>query len=142
VRTLYPREVREHRRCRDGNLKQSALIVHIDADTGTVANRHRQLADALNQAGAGGPPRTQDERIAIIVPKRHTETWLHGLFDPDITEDRDCKRDGRLRKLHDERVPIAAEEIYRLTRANAPPPPTNLPSLAAAIPELRRLESR
>lgn len=57
----------------------TALVVHIDADTHAVADRHRQLAAAL--AAAEAPPRGADEPIAELVPRRNIETWIYALDD-------------------------------------------------------------
>lgn len=136
VRRQYPAEVQEQRRCVAGRIRRAALIVHVDADTGTVEAEYQRLAEELMGAGHGA--REAHERIAIVVPKRHTETWLHGLFDPAVTEDQNCKRELR---EHDSKIAEAAEALFRLTRQNATAPPANLPALAIAIPELRRIES-
>lgn len=71
VRQEYTREVQELRRRQQENI---ALIVIIDADTGTVGNRLQQLDQQLNQAGL--VRRGDHERIALFVPKRNIETWI------------------------------------------------------------------
>lgn len=71
VRTEYPKEVRELRRRQHENI---ALIVMIDADTGTVENRIQQLNQQLHEDGQAR--RSTHERIAIFVPKRNIETWI------------------------------------------------------------------
>jgi hypothetical protein len=88
--------------------------------------------------GAAQDARERDERISHAIPRRQIETWLCVLTGVDVDEEEDCK--GRHRLLDfDAAVPQAAVALYNLTRANAPAPP--LPSLAAAVPELRRLET-
>ena len=142
VRQQYPTEVREQRRRVHGHNRNAALVSHIDADTTSVNARHRQLADALKTSGQ--PSRQPDELVAIVVPKRHTETWLHGLCNVDVTERYDCKRDpeGVLGRNHDEMITPAARMLFELTRPNAADPPQNLPALKRTIPELQRLERR
>ncbi len=135
VRQKYPTEVQEQRRSVAGRIRRAALVVHVDADTGTIETEHRLLAEELRKAGQG--PREADERIAIVVPKRHTETWLHGLCGAPVTEDQNCKRELH---DHDAKIGEAAIALFRLTRSNAPAVPNNLPALATSIPELRRLE--
>ncbi len=143
----YPAEVQKQRRRVSGKNKNAALLVHVDADTGTVQARHQQLAGGLTESGQ--KPRGQDEQITIVVPRRHTETWLHGLCGVSLTEEYDCKRDPdrqianprKLKDAHDARIRPAAEALYAFTRPNAQPPPDYLPSVKAAIPELQRLES-
>ncbi len=123
-----------------GRNRNAALVVHIDADHTTVQTRLRQLDRAL--AASKQPKRGPEELIAIAVPKRHTETWLYGLCGEKVDEQYDCKRDPERRfdgKV-DQRIGAAAEELFRLTRANAPPAPKSLPALDATIAELRRIE--
>lgn len=136
VRQQYPKEVKEQRRCVAGGIRRAALIVHVDADTDTVASEHQTLAAELIRSRSGA--RESHERIAIVVPKRHIETWLHGLSGAVVTEDQNCKRELR---DHDSKIGYAAEALFRLTRANAVSPPANLQALTVAVPELRRLES-
>lgn len=112
------------------------LVVHVDADTETVAKRATQLASTLKNAAQDA--REPNERISHAIPRRQIETWLCALTGVDVDEDEDCKGQRRLPDF-DAVVPEAAVALYDLTRVNAPLPP--LPSLAAAIPELQRLES-
>jgi hypothetical protein len=127
----YSIEVKELRRM----LSHICLLVHLDADVETVTRRLNQLSDALTNDGQ--IPRRQDERISHVVPRRHTETWLCALTGIGVNEDQDCKRQ-HLPREPEKAVKPAADQLYALTRANAPAP--SLPSLAAAITELRRLE--
>jgi hypothetical protein len=128
----YPIEVKALRCIR----KKTGLVVHLDADTATVAKRAAELAAALKRDGQD--KREADERVCHAIPKRHTETWLCVLTGVDVDEQRDCKRD-RVLPDFDAAVQPAAFELYNLTRANVPAP--SLPSLATAVPELRRLEA-
>jgi hypothetical protein len=78
VRKQYPGEVEAHRS--QVTHMAAALVVHIDADPGyTVAERHRQLAEALAEGGLA--PRQPEERIGHLVPKRNMETWIHFYLD-------------------------------------------------------------
>jgi hypothetical protein len=128
----YPIEVKASRSMH----RRTGIMVHLDADTETVTRRASQLADALTKAGQGA--READDRIGHAIPRRHTETWLCVLTGVDVDEEQDCKR-GHLIADFDCAVAQAAPRLYDLTRPNAPPP--TLPSLGAAIPELRRLEA-
>jgi hypothetical protein len=128
----YPIEVKELRR----RHSKTGLVVHLDADTETVARRAGQLAAALKHAGLN--EREASERISHAIARRHTETWLCMLTGVDVDEEKDCKRD-RVRADFDAVVPQAALALYELTRPNVPAP--TLPSLATAVPELRRLET-
>lgn len=132
VLSQYPTEVKELR----GRHTKTGLVVHVDADTDTVARRSEQLAAALR--GHSQPGREAIERISHAIPRRHTETWLCVLNGMIVDELCDSKR-GRLLPDFDAVVQTAALALYALTRHNAPPP--TLPSLAVAVDELRRLES-
>jgi len=132
VISRYPIEMKEVRR----GLSHLCLIVHLDADAESVAQRFNQLAEALTADGQ--VQRRQDERVSHVIPRRHTETWLCSLTGVGVNEDQDCKR-HRLPPEPDKAVKPAAEELYALTRQNAPAP--SLPSLIKAVTELRRLEA-
>ncbi len=144
----FAEEVKEQRRCVSAkNKNQALLVVHIDADNLTVADRMNQLTNALVKAEI--EPRDPDERIAICVAKRNIETWIHGLTDVAVDETYDFKRDEKSRiatsqrernELCGQRVDRAAEQLFQLTRNNAPPPPASMPSVTTAVQELRRLD--
>lgn len=128
----YPIEVKALR----AKHAKTGLAVHLDADTDTVPKRATQLADTLKNAGQDA--REQNERISHAMPRRQIETWLCILTGVEVDEEEDCKGQRRLPDF-DAAVSQAALALYELTRANALPPP--LPSLAAAVPELQRLET-
>lgn len=77
VLARYPDEVVAVRR--QGARAQTGLVVHIDADDHTVAQRHQQLAARLQAAGQ--PARGNDEPICELVPRRNIETWIYALDD-------------------------------------------------------------
>lgn len=126
----YALEVKEVRR----KHHRVGLIIHLDADTDSVQLRQDQLRQALQSGGL--EPRAPGEPIIHAIPRRHTETWLCVLTGIIIDEETDCKRQ-RMPPDPDQAVKPAAEALYALTRPNAVAPP--LPSLALAVPELRRL---
>jgi hypothetical protein len=126
----YPIEIRAVRR----GLANLGLVIHLDADVDSVQDRLNELATAL--ASDGQDPRAPDERVSFAIPRRHTETWLAVLTGIQVNENLDCKR-SRIPPDPEKRVKAAAEQLYSLTRLNAQPAP--LPSLVAAITELRRL---
>ena len=76
VRERYADEVRSHR-SRVARMK-TVLIVHTDADSGTVQERYDSLDERLEAAGLSR--RGAREAIAVLIPKRNTETWIH-FFD-------------------------------------------------------------
>jgi hypothetical protein len=71
VRENYAAQVKGYRSQK--NRKKICLVVVIDADTLTVAERIRQLEMTLQEK------RHREEKIAIFVPKRNIETWIHYL---------------------------------------------------------------
>jgi hypothetical protein len=128
----YPIEVKELR----SKHPKTGLVVHLDADNETVSKRAAQLAATLKSTGQDG--REANEWISHAIPRRHTETWLCVLSGKIVDEEQNCKRECLLPD-YDAVVQQAALALYELTRPNAPAPP--LPSLATAVPELRRLET-
>ena len=75
VREQYPSQLRA---CRSHlRVVSPRLIVLIDADTGTVDDRHRQLAQQLDAQGLA--PRSPGDRLALLVPRRNIETWIAHL---------------------------------------------------------------
>jgi hypothetical protein len=110
-----------------------ALVVAIDADQETVARRQQQLESQLKKAGL--PKRPPGEPIVHLIPKRNIETWILHLTDnPNIDEATDYRNDRRVEPA----IRPAAEKLFDMAR-NSSPDPNLLPSLAAALPELRRL---
>lgn len=70
--------------------RQRDLLVLIDADTQPEGGRERQLAERLRVAGE--PVRRKGERIALWVPRRQMETWVHFLKHGKADEQTDYKR--------------------------------------------------
>lgn len=73
VRNRYPLEVKALR----GGHVERTLVVVVDADTSTVAERRSQLDLALTSAGH--PSRAPGERIILLIPRRNVETWIAAL---------------------------------------------------------------
>lgn len=130
VRDRYPTEVRAYYRKK--NYLKITLIVVIDADTTTVANRLDQLEQALEENSL--PRRQADDRIAIFVPKRNIETWIHYLMGTAVNEE-----DAYSKFLKDEGAckPYAESLAIRCQQTgladDAPP------SMQAACAELQRI---
>jgi hypothetical protein len=127
VRGRFAKEVNEYRK----RHAETALIVVIDADTGTVQDRLRQLDEVL-----AGAVVTNTEQIARLVPKRNIETWILCLNGHEIDEETDSKK-----KKYDWRglIPSAAETLFQWTRSKAEPPFHCIDSLRNGVRELKRL---
>ncbi|MBC6452667.1 MAG: hypothetical protein GDA43_05235 [Hormoscilla sp. SP5CHS1] len=98
MRELYPMEVKAYRSKK--NYLAISLVVVIDADKYTVADRLHQLDTALEEDSQ--PRRQEEEQIAIFVPKRNIETWIYYLQGetvdeetayPKLLRESDCKSD-------------------------------------------------
>jgi hypothetical protein len=83
VRTKYAEEVKAYRQKR--NSLSIGLVVLIDADTGTLQERLNQLAQSLSEDTQ--PNRQPNEAIAIFIPKRNIETWIHYLQGELVDEE-------------------------------------------------------
>jgi hypothetical protein len=127
VREHYAEQVQELRRC-SGHL-QRALVVVVDADTGEVADRQRQLKSANLE------PRGASERVIHLIPRRNVETWIECLLGKKVDEKQEYPK--RLKGRESECQP-AVNRLIELYRTNLQPPP-ECPSLATALEELRRL---
>lgn len=130
VREQYPREVRTYR-SKSAHLS-ICLVVMIDADTAIVKHRLAQLDLALTEDGQQN--RQPEEQIAVFVPKRNIETWIHYLMGERVDEETTYQKFTRnegvckpyVRKLASEICPVGLP-------ADAPP------SLHVACDELQRL---
>jgi hypothetical protein len=137
VRQSYSGEVKALRK-RQAKKTQTALIVVIDADTGTVEDRLRQLADALaaQQVPAIDP---SAEQIARLVPKRNVETWILCLNQEPVDEESDYKG---TRNDWNHLIPPAAENLVAWARPNVELPAHVVQSLRQGIEELLHLRLR
>jgi len=130
VREQYPIEVKSQRR--RSSSQHAGLLVVLDADRCTVAERANQLADQL--ARSGQSQRAASERIVHWIPRRHIETWIASLRGRDVDEESDCKS---LVKSDDIRP--SAESFVRIYRDANSRPADALPSLSLALEETDRL---
>jgi hypothetical protein len=134
----YPMQVNAYRLAKAR--KHTWLIVLIDADTGTVAKRLRQLDLELGRAEE---PRlrelnTGNELIGRLIPRRNIETWILALNAHAVNEIDDYKC-TRAREDWFPLIPIAAGAFFTLTRPNADMPEDLIDSLRHGIDEMRRL---
>jgi len=131
VREQYPLEVKEYRS--RASRRSAALVVVTDADAGTVGARAAQLTQILHNRGER--ERGNDEAIALLIPRRHIETWILCLIGEIVNETTDYKhRDGL-----DRRIREAASALYEWSRNNYTLPEHCVASLRQAIPELKRI---
>ncbi len=105
----------------------------VDADTHTVGFRADQLAAALRDAGA--TERGKDEPVFVLIPKRHVETWIRALQGYPVDEVTDYTQPAPTAGD----VKTAAAELYKRTRPDPGCMTPSPPSLAASLPEWRRI---
>ncbi len=133
VRTKFIKEVGAYR----SRHAQTALIVVIDSDTGTVEDRIRQLNQALKDDGKETVKAS--EQIARLVPKRNIETWILCLNERPVDEETDYKN----KQTRDDWNKLglqAADTLYQLTHQRTEPPEYCVDSLLHGIKELKRLK--
>ncbi|MBW4505264.1 MAG: hypothetical protein KME64_01935 [Scytonematopsis contorta HA4267-MV1] len=130
VRTQYPAEVKAYRQNR--NRVSIGLVVIIDADKSTLQERLDWLALTLDEDSQEN--RQADEAIAIFIPKRNIETWIHYLQGESVNEEEAYSKFPNAEASCKPDVENLAEQCrsQNLTK-NA------LPSLQAACGELQRL---
>ncbi|UUO15878.1 hypothetical protein [Dolichospermum heterosporum] len=107
------------------------LIVLIDADKKTVEERLKQLDNALVENSHAS--RQPNEAIAVFVPKRNIETWIHYLQGENIDEETEYTKS----KKQSDCKPYIEQLVNQCSQGNldenAPP------SLKAACGELQRI---
>jgi hypothetical protein len=130
VREQYPRQLRAHR----GAVKyrQVALIIITDADNLTVEGRRQQLEGAV--ASAGSAPRADDEGVAIAIPRRNIETWIHYLMGQAVDETTAYRKLDRESKCRP-----AVDRLVELYRSNWQLPDDCPDSLRQGVEELNRI---
>lgn len=132
----FPNELRAFRK-RQQTKAETLLIVMVDADKGSVEDRLKEFKEHAEQAGQ--VPVGSKESVALLVPKRHVETWIRALLNETVTEDDDCKTRMHASK---EELRQAAQRLYEWSRPNAVPGPSCVPSLSAALPIWQMIKSR
>lgn len=130
VRTHYPEEVKAYRQKR--NQVSIGLVVLIDADTGTLAARLNWLASVLDEHEQEN--RGSNEAIAIFVPKRNIETWIHYLQGETVNEEDAYARFKNNEAVCKKPVEDLADRCYSQSSPEDAPR-----SLQAACGELQRL---
>jgi hypothetical protein len=113
--------------------RRAALLVQTDADVLTVAARAKTLANALLAAEV--PARGPQEPVAILIPKRNVETWIHFYLSGLPVDEQTVypKFTGR------ESECWPAAEAFAENVRNPTVPVGAPPSLPLALVETRRL---
>lgn len=113
VREQFPRFVKKLRSCHTKIL----LVVMVDADTKSVAQRKDQLLVAVpNQNLESLGP---DKHILFVIPKRNIETWVHFLQKNVIDEEADY-HDNYKNVSYNEVIDILLKDSKTIIE-NAPP---------------------
>ncbi|MBU0719636.1 MAG: hypothetical protein KJ749_15435 [Planctomycetes bacterium] len=124
----YPVQVKALRRTPHVS---KAVISMMDADDCTVEERKREHDNALNESGQDH--RVKADKIAILVPRRNIETWVHHLLGKMVNE-----HDAYPRFRYEERkCAPAAQEFAR--RCPNDMREADLPSLHDGCAELQRI---
>ncbi|MBC7964253.1 MAG: hypothetical protein H7Y05_15075 [Steroidobacteraceae bacterium] len=82
VREKYPAELKALRQ-RTAKA-ETALLVMIDADTGTVTEMAKRLDAICSEQGVA--VRNQNDRAVLLIPRRNIETWVHFLDGEAVDE--------------------------------------------------------
>ncbi len=135
VRKQYPEELKLIRR-----RENAYLIVVIDADTGTIDDRHRELEIACREKDISPRDHERDSNVLHIIPRRNIETWLAYLKnDENVDESKDYQS---LRDCPKEDLKEYTKSLYDMChvqqRLREPAPA----SLREACSEYRRLRRR
>ncbi len=130
VRIQYPKEVRAYRQNR--NRVSIGLVVLIDADTGELYERFNQLERSLSEDSLLN--RQPDEAIAIFIPKRNIETWIHYLQGETVDEETGYGKFEKNESTCKPYVENLAEQCYSQNLPEDAPE-----SLQAACREFQRL---
>ena len=103
------------------------LIVVVDADDFSVKDRRYHLQSDVRLAA--------NDSVAILVPKRHVETWIRAALGQRVNELDDYKNPEPSKA----EVRAAAKQIYGLARGKIPVDSVSIPSLLDAIFEWRKI---
>ncbi len=113
VRERFPDELTMYRRRR--TRAAAALIAMIDADNKEAQERIDELERACHSREIAF--RTDDETVAIAVPKRNIETWIHYLGGETVNE-----RDAYPKLVKKRHCKPAVDHLVKLCKSTGPPP--------------------
>jgi len=125
VADQFPEELRWAK----GRTAATLLVVMTDADNLSTAQRRAQLGNVA-----------ADDPVAILIPKRHVETWLGALNNQAVDEQTNYHtHTSQFSSVAEIRA--AALALFAITRPNQPVPKavSNLASLLASLPEWRKI---
>ncbi|MEC4805255.1 MAG: hypothetical protein SAJ12_19975 [Jaaginema sp. PMC 1079.18] len=130
VRDQYPREVQAYRK--NKNRVSIGLVVVIDADNRELQERLDQLEEELGNNDEKS--RQTGEAIAIFIPKRNIETWIHYLEGESVDENSEYPKYTKNESACKPYVEQLVEQCNSQTLPNTAPN-----SLQSACGELQRL---
>lgn len=129
VRERYSEELKAIR-----SRRQACLIVVTDADSGSTADRRRQLEEECDNNGV--PRRRDSDPVLIFVPRRNIETWFAYLDGNDVDE---SVRYPKLRRERDcERHAILLHKMCHEEQRLREPAPASLLEACEEYPKLQR----
>lgn len=122
--------------CRRRSKKARTLLICMaDADEFPVSDRRQHFNTRLKEEGYEEFA-VDDPLLALLIPRRHVETWIRSLLGEKMTEEEDCKSGLKLDK---EQLRRAASTLREWARPGAKPGPTCVPSLEAALAAWRAI---
>ena len=128
VRKSFPCQLKAIRR-----RQRAVLLVVIDADTTTTHARRTQLDRECRLQKVA--PRSPDDPVMVIVPRRNIETWFHFLESSSSVDET-----ARYPKLNRQSgCHRLADELYRICHERQALPRNAPPSLRDACGEYPRL---
>jgi hypothetical protein len=118
----FPKEM-EACRNRHAAHAKTLLIVVVDADQGTVADRRAQLE------------MKSSDPIVALIPKRHIETWIRAALGDAVNESDSYKNPAPTKA----EIKSAADQIHGWARSVPAPGATCVDSLRESLPAFRTL---
>jgi hypothetical protein len=110
-----------------------AVVAVTDADDMTVQTRKEWLEEVLDK------PRSAEEKIVYVIPRRHIETWMWYLEGNSVDEAANYKKEkgGPVKKDHD--LAVVKRRFAEYIVTGQEPFPDCPPSMLDARVELNRL---
>lgn len=99
---------------------QCSLVVCRDADDDLLVEVERAFEVRL--AADNQSARASEERIALLIPKRHIETWMSFLAGEVVNEDDDYKNVVKLLDVNASARQFALTATGKIQRLNQEPP--------------------